>query len=224
MQKSTGPRTPRGKLRSSVNAGKHFILSKRILPDELEEAARLRCGFEDDLEPQSLIERELIDDLTLNRLLRRRIDLAFVRELNTAIDEKAIELRENRDRSIARYYLRLANGGRESADSAELTERLRPDYCISTLQGLVGRISDRGPKQEDLDQLHAIFGDQPTEFGAVAMRLLTEAQAAQTEKGEATTEKDEATTEKDESVAATSRFRHKNSHLHERGTPGSIFR
>jgi hypothetical protein len=180
---STGPRTPRGKARSSQNAGKHWCQSGRILPEEQQEASILRSGFEKDLAPQSLIEHELVDDLTMNRLLRRRIDMAFVRELNTAMNEKAIELRENKDRSIARYYLRLANGGRDSADSAELTERLRSDYCISALQGLVRRIGDRGPKPEDLDQLHAIYVDQPTEFGAAAMRLLTEATATQTEEG-----------------------------------------
>jgi hypothetical protein len=201
MKRSTGPRTPRGKARSSQNAAKHFILSKRILPEELEEAAILHSGLEEDLEPQSLIEREMVDDLTLNRLLRRRIDMAFVGELNTAIDEKAIELRENRERSIARYYLRLANGlGRDSADSAELAERLRPDYCIRALQGLVIRIGDRGLQPEDLNTLQAIFGDQPTEFGAVAMRLLAEAEPAQTAKDEA-----DATTEKDEDAATTDR-------------------
>jgi hypothetical protein len=185
MGKSTGPRTPGGKARSSKNAAKHFILSKRILSDELEEAAILHSGLEEDLKPQSLIEREMIDAVTLNLLLRRRIDMAFVREFDTALSEKAIELRENRQRAIARYYLRLANGGRDSADSAELAERLRSDRCISALQGLVGRIGDRGPKPEDLDQLHAIYGDQPTEFGAAAIRLLTEAVAPQTEKDEA---------------------------------------
>jgi hypothetical protein len=182
---STGPRTPRGKARSSQNAGKHWCQSGRILAEEQQEASILRSGFEKGLAPQSLIEQELVDDLAMNRLLRRRIDMAFVREFNTAMSEKTIELRENRDRSIARYYLRLANGGGDSADSTELAERLRSDYCISALQGLVRRIDDRGPKAEDLDQLHAIYGDQPTEFGAAAMRLLTEATAAQAEKGEA---------------------------------------
>jgi hypothetical protein len=180
---STGPRTPRGKARSGRNAAKHFILSKRILPEELQEAAILRSGLEEDIKPQSLIERELVDDLTLNRLLRRRIDIAFVRELNTAIDEKAIEMRENRQRLVARYWLRLANGG--DRDSAELAERLCADDCIPALQGLVGRIGDRGPQPEDSAFLHAIYGDQPTEFGAAAMRLLTEAAApAQTAKDE----------------------------------------
>ena len=91
MQKSTGPRTPRGKARSSQNAAKHWIESRRILPEELEEAAILRSGFEEDLKPEGVIEQEIIDDFALNRLLRRRIDMAFTREFSRATIEKKIE-------------------------------------------------------------------------------------------------------------------------------------
>jgi len=189
MSTSTGPRTPRGKARSSQNAAKHWVESRRILPEELEEAAILRSGFEEDLKPEGLIEHEIIDDLTLNRVLRRRIDMAFTREFSTATSEKEIELRENRERSVARYWLRLANVlGR---DSAEFAERLRPDDCIPPLRGLVGRIGDRGPQPEDLALLQAIYGDEPTKYAAIAMRLLAEVEAVQTAK--------------DEAVAATSR-------------------
>jgi hypothetical protein len=61
MGKSTGPRTPGGKARSSKNAAKHWIESRRILPDEQEEAAILRSGFEEDFKPEGLIEHEIID-------------------------------------------------------------------------------------------------------------------------------------------------------------------
>ena len=44
------------------------------------------------------------------------------------------------------------------------------------------RIGDRGPGPEDLALLRIIYGDQPTEHAARAMRLLTEVPAGQTGK------------------------------------------
>lgn len=76
MGKSTGPRTPRGKARSSQNAAKHWIDSGRILRSEQKEAAILRSAFAEDFNPQGKIEDEVIDDLTFNRLIKRRIDIA----------------------------------------------------------------------------------------------------------------------------------------------------
>jgi hypothetical protein len=82
MAKSTGPRMPRGKARSSQNAAKHWIESRRILPDEQKEAANLRSGFSNDFKPQGLIENELIGDLTfiVRRLRRRIVYLATFRQ------------------------------------------------------------------------------------------------------------------------------------------------
>jgi hypothetical protein len=182
MGKSTGPRTPRGKARSSQNAAKHWIESRRILPDEQEEAAILRRGFEGDFKPEGLIEHEIIDDLVFNRLNKRRIDIAMTREFSKATVEKAIELQESTERPVARFWLRLANVlGRYSA---EPTGRVRPDVCINTLVGLMKRIRDRGPQPEDLAFLRTVYGDQPTEHAAQTMNLLKDVRAGQSEKDE----------------------------------------
>ena len=181
MAKSaTGPRTPRGKARSSRNAAKHWILSKRILPEEVAEAAILRSGFEEDLKPESLIEQEVIDDLVLNRLHKRRIDRIFTREFSKATIEKTIELNRNNERPLARYWLRQANLLR--GRSAGPVERLRPEDCIYELQGLMKQIRDRGPAPEDLELLQAIYGDQVTPIAALSMRMLTDFQNVQAEK------------------------------------------
>jgi hypothetical protein len=182
MSKSTGPRTPGGKARSSQNAAKHWIESRRILPEEQNEAAILRSGFEADFQPEGLIEQEIIDDLVFNRLHKRRIDLAFTREFSKAIVEKAIELRENNERSVTRYWLRLANlPGRHLLEPAE---RVRPDVCIWALEQLIEGIGERGPDPEDLKLLGLVYGDQPTEFAALTMHELADARAVQTQKGE----------------------------------------
>jgi hypothetical protein len=180
MSKSTGPRTPRGKARSSQNAAKHWIESRRILPEEQEEAAVLRRGFEADFKPEGLIEHEIVDDLAFNRLHKRRIDIVMTREFSRATIEKAIELRENNERPAARYWLRQANvlGGH----SAEPAERVPPGLCISALQGLMKRIGHRGPQPEDLELLRTVYGDQPTEHAALTMHLLTEVREGPSEK------------------------------------------
>jgi hypothetical protein len=180
MGKPTGPRTPRGKARSSQNAAKHWIESRRILPEEQEEAAILRSGFEQDFKPEGLIEQEIIDDLVFNRLHKRRIDIATTREFSKATVEKAIDLRENNERAVARYWLRVANMlGRHSFEPAE---RVPPGLCISALQGLMKRIGHRGPQPEDLELLRTVYGDQPTEHAALTMHLLTEVPEGQSEK------------------------------------------
>ena len=169
MGKSTGPRTPRGKARSSQNAAKHWIKTGRILPDEQEEAAILRRGFTEDFNPEGLIENEVIDDLTLNRLIRRRIDLAFTREFSRASIEKAIRLQENDERSSTQYWLRAAGVRGRYPGGLEQAERLLPDLCVVALEGIKRRIAERGPQPNDLAELRLIYGDQPTEHAALAM-------------------------------------------------------
>lgn len=100
MSKSTGPRTPKGKSRSSRNAAKHWIEAGRILPDEQQDAAVLRYGFEEDFKPQGLMEEEVIDDLVFNRLIKRRIDIAFTREFSKASIETIIKEMELRERPV----------------------------------------------------------------------------------------------------------------------------
>lgn len=172
MGKSSGPVTPRGKARASQNAAKHWIQSGRILPDEQKEAAILRSGLEEYFKPQGLIEHEIIDDLTLNRLIKRRIDMAYTREFSKASFEKAIKLLDNHEHSVAQYWLRISDFRGRYQAGREQAERVRPDICISGLEALKRRIGERGPQPQDLGVLQAAYGDQPTEHGALAMHLL----------------------------------------------------
>jgi len=183
MGTPTGPRTPRGKTRSSQNAAKHWIESGRILANEQQEAAILRRGFTGDFNPDGSIENEVIDDLVFNRLIKRRIDNAFTREFSKAFVEKTVELRENRERPVAQFWFRLA--GVQGTHSVEPAERLSPSECIPALQGLRKRIGDRGPQPEDLEQLRACYGDQPTERAAYLMCLLARVAADHTAQNKA---------------------------------------
>ena len=144
MSKSTGPRTPKGKSRSSRNAAKHWIEAGRILPDEQQDAAVLRYGFEEDFKPQGLMEEEVIDDLVFNRLIKRRIDIAFTREFSKASIETIIKEMELRERPVIQYWLRIAQLSNHYPIERGGAERLSPSACISALRGLQGRIRDRG--------------------------------------------------------------------------------
>ena len=62
--KSSGPRTPEGKLASSRNSTRHGLLTSKLLPDEdLDAYEALRDRLFDELAPSSGAEEVLVDDL-----------------------------------------------------------------------------------------------------------------------------------------------------------------
>jgi hypothetical protein len=168
MGKSTGPRTARGKARSCKNAATHWIESGRILQSEQEVAGFLRHGFMEDFNPQGLAENEVIDDIVMNRLIRRRTDVAFTREFSKASAVKSLIWLENHEGSAIRFWLRSSfSRGRHPSEQGP---RCRPDLCIEELEALRDRIKERGPQpDEDLPALRRIYGGEPTEHAAVLL-------------------------------------------------------
>jgi hypothetical protein len=188
MGRLTGPVTPRGRARSSQNAAKHWVVSKRILPGEQQEAAILRNGFTKDFNPEGSIENEVIEDLVFNRLMKRRVDVAITRAFSKAAIEKSASLVDIGERSAVQFWLPPAEVRGTNRREREPAERLRPDLCIAALKILKGQISDHGPQPEHLAALRRIYGDQPTEHAAKAMHqllLLTNKEGVQDQKGEA---------------------------------------
>jgi hypothetical protein len=171
---ATGPRTSRGKARSSQNAAKHWIQSTRILPEEQKDAALLRSGFEEDFKPQGLSEQEIVDDLVFNRLHKRRIDIVFTREYSKATIEKTIEL--TNERPLDQHLGNLMSG-----HSAEPAERPHPEVIVYVLEDLVKGIGGVGSKAQHLTLLRGIYGDKPPFNIALAVKLLTEYQEVQSE-------------------------------------------
>jgi hypothetical protein len=170
MVNANGPRSERGKSRSSQNAAKHWIESGRILPLEQKQAAFLRHGFVEDFNPQGLTDNEVIDDLVLNRLIRRRIDVAFTREFGKARVAKTLSSVDNFQSTAVAYFFRSGL----SSDSRNDGPRLRPDRCIRALEALRERIKDRDLKaDEDLPALFRIYGGEPTEFVVTLMSALS---------------------------------------------------
>jgi hypothetical protein len=80
-QRSTGPRTPKGKARSRWNALKHGVLAQAVIPEPLlpyesrQEFDRLLATLRDELMPQSALEEMLVETIAtcywrLGRILR----------------------------------------------------------------------------------------------------------------------------------------------------------
>ncbi len=168
MGKSTGPRALKGKTRASENAAQHWIESGRILPSEQNDAEVLRDGLTECFNPVGLAETELVEDMVLNRLIRRRIDLAFTQEYSKASAVKRQTWLDNHERAAIRLFVGPSfSRGRLRGEKAV---RLRPDLCIHSLEVLTSQIKDRGPQSKtDLQTLWRIFGDEPTEFAASVM-------------------------------------------------------
>jgi hypothetical protein len=163
---SMGPRTPRGKARSSRNAAKHWIESGRILPSEQEEAGFLRQRFTEDFKPVGLAENEVIDDLVFNRLIKRRVDVAFTREFSKASAIKPLIQLESHEDSAIQYYLRSdsSRGRGRNKHSA----RLRPDLCLAGLEALRDKIKEHSLQPDhDLRALRSLYGGEPTEHAAL---------------------------------------------------------
>jgi hypothetical protein len=170
---STGPRTPKGKARSSRNAAKHWIESGRILPSEEEEAGSLRQRFTEDFNPSGLAENEVIDDLVFNRLIKRRVDVAFTREFSKASAIKPLIQLENHEDSAVQFYLR--SGFSRGTDPGKYGARLRPDLCLAGLETLRNEITAHGLEPDhDLRVLRSLYGGELTEHAAMLMNRLTE--------------------------------------------------
>jgi hypothetical protein len=152
---STGPRTPRGKRRSARNASKHNFFVGRILPEEEELVAFLRKNFIQDLRAQSVLELELVDDLVLNRVQRRRLDQHMVIEFEKATRHKVEGWMEMHEQRRAEIWIRntLALSGSESISR----ERLNPEDCAAALDGLRTNIRERGlSPDEDTELLNQL--------------------------------------------------------------------
>ena len=94
-QRSTGPKTARGKKRSRANALKHGLTAKQIIvqgetPEQFEE---LRQGLVADFAPGTTIELELIDHLAALLLRRRRprvVEAAVLKKLIDPLFEETL--------------------------------------------------------------------------------------------------------------------------------------
>lgn len=74
MTQSTGPKTAKGKARSSLNAVKHGLLSSRWLsPEEQENLAELIADLEAEYQPDTATQRIMIERIAMGMTKLRRL-------------------------------------------------------------------------------------------------------------------------------------------------------
>ncbi len=178
---SGGPRTPAGKRRSAQNASKHRIFAGRILSNEEKEAAKLFAQFQQDLQPESSLEIEIISDLVQNRLQARRIDKHYVYEVDRA---RVPTIFEELGRVEERYRSDLFRpAGPPAASKGEAVRgSLHPVHCLGLLHALKSLIEDRGAKpEEDVPVLERIYGGELTMAATYIMLKYKQLAIAQSE-------------------------------------------
>src|SRR4029079_6512921 len=64
-KRKSGPRTEPGKARSKMNAVKHGLSAKALVTESEDprQWEALRAGLEEDFEPETVVERELVEQL-----------------------------------------------------------------------------------------------------------------------------------------------------------------
>jgi hypothetical protein len=167
VPRSTGLHTPQGKRRSARNASKHKILVGRILPEEANAADCIWEELAKDLNPRGMLAQEIVLDLVLNRIQRRRINhygiTLIVKDRKHCVDNFVNAL----DQGLAEPWLRFMDT--RSADSV-VRKRLNPEACIEVLGKLRVNVQERGPSpEEDIKFLGCVYGQESTALGALIL-------------------------------------------------------
>jgi hypothetical protein len=162
----TGPRTPKGKARSSRNAVKHGLFSERVSPAEENEAARLHRALRKDLHLQGFEDEFFGTDLVLTALKKTRLDKYVSNEYRKANMQA---LQDGVEKFELRWSLKK--------DSPSSANRVHPDICIPLLRKIETNIKRRGLNpQEDLPILYSLFsrGDGKLTLHGLSIILLYE--------------------------------------------------
>jgi hypothetical protein len=136
QKKGGGPKTPAGKRRSARNSTKHGFFIARVLPDEEKEARTLHAGFVKELQPEGPVELEIIGDIVINRLQKKRLDRNEAYEFDLArrkLEEERLKLRDTQDTN---GFLRIAETYHNPIAARSGRERLPPQHLIEVLRDL----------------------------------------------------------------------------------------
>lgn len=155
--KSTGPRTRQGKARSSLNASKHQIFSKRVLPDEAQQARALFREYVEYFRLRGGPEYCIGADLVRNCLEKRRIDRYADHELMMA----GMYASERQMKSFDAVGLVFRSEVPSEGAPESTCTRATPGFAAMFLRHLKVAIQHHGIQPtEDLKVLDTIYGGQ----------------------------------------------------------------
>ncbi len=163
-QKSTGPRTPKGRAVSKMNAMKHGILSKQVLVNGLvlqESSAELEAlhrRFWEDLQPVGVMEEMLVDQIVTAHWRLRRALTAESGEIALSVDT-GHRKRSNGTGPVMQWML-----WRTHTDTIHAMEKSAIGSAF--LQDWVRELRDRVEAEGELTEamvrrFTGHFGDQP---------------------------------------------------------------
>jgi hypothetical protein len=154
---ASGPRTAQGKQRSKLNAVKHGIFAKVVLPNgesRLQYESLLRDFFED-LKPQGRLEELLVEKLVMLSWRHKRVieaEIAEIRDKTEFLEweEMNQELLRQKELYIPPYNPRLIH----YTENPEILEK-----CLILLEDLKKQLEVRGfEKESDFAVLERIYG------------------------------------------------------------------
>ena len=172
----TGPCTAEGKARSRQNATKCGVHARHVLPGEEKEARTLLAAYKRELNPRTVIESEIIVELVINRLAKRRLRKyqrhEFEKAHAAAILEQ-IRKREQRKTEPLVRTIKLESG-------SQLADCMHPENCIASLRMLRKNVEDRGPDREiDLSSIRFTYGEKLSPAAAKLVALFENTNSAQ---------------------------------------------
>ena len=158
---STGPKTPAGKRKSSMNPLKHGLSAETIVvgDEDPTQFEALRESFERDFQPETHLERELVERLVAHAWRLRRIpvfEAAFIQGL-----EGRLRKRQQQDRM---YNIGLANKEEE--------EEEEPSEGTLTIAKLAFRLREREDFQDAIAKLSRYEAFLMNAFNRTLQQLL----------------------------------------------------
>jgi hypothetical protein len=158
--KSQGPVTAEGKARSSQNAIKTGIYSKRVvLPNEnMNDFLALRASYFQTFKPSNPVETDLVEDMVNARWRIRRIETTESCNMGMGLTQALQECpwltsREHPHHETAMAFLILSEKGKTLSTLARYEDRYRRafDRALKTLQQLRGKSGLALPTYKEMD-------------------------------------------------------------------------
>lgn len=178
-QKSTGPRTRAGKMKSRMNAFKHGQAARKLeleqvirgLDEDPREFAQLHAELAADLKPANAVERKLVEDLAKLWWKRQRAERAELgvqlRDVERLKIEHAEALAQANRGPVAESRQQIAEIGlRRAADCPAKFEQIH-----NVLDVLVARLERRDYDPDVKSLLRLLYGENPTLRGALIHSL-----------------------------------------------------
>ena len=169
-KRSTGPRTPEGKRRSSRNAYKHGLYSKSsffwdaaiALGEDPRDFQRLLKGLVEARRPADALERALVEDIALLIWKKARLDAA----------ESAVQVcnLQKHDLERRKQFIQVGREITDTLDSVVRENGLRRaldapgkfELVLSLLRGLVEMVENNEFSDSMRESLRALYGTDPT--------------------------------------------------------------